>query len=77
MHFNAAPVDISHSIVLQGFLQLEMALLQTIGHAARNVNGTAIFYASRVMESMHQCIEATKDRRECQIAYNGEFGYEC
>jgi excinuclease UvrABC helicase subunit UvrB len=53
-----------------------MALLQTVGRAACNANGTAVFYANRVTESMRKCIEATMERRESQIAYNSKNGYE-
>jgi superfamily II DNA/RNA helicase len=60
----------------EGFLRSETALLQTVGRAARNVNGTAVFYANRVTKSMRKCIEDTKERREHQIAYNNENGYE-
>jgi excinuclease UvrABC nuclease subunit len=56
----------------EGFLRSETALLQTVGRAARNTNGTAIFYASRVTESMQRCIEATERRRTLQLAYNAE-----
>jgi superfamily II DNA/RNA helicase len=60
----------------EGFLRSETALLQTVGRAARNVNGTAVFYANRVTKSMRKCIEDTKERRERQIAYNSENGFE-
>ena len=60
----------------EGFLRSETALLQTIGRAARNVNGTAILYANRLTESMKQCIDATSHRRELQLRYNSEHGKE-
>lgn len=60
----------------EGFLRSETALLQTVGRAARNVHGTAIFYAKRVTDSMKRCMDATNRRRERQLAYNAEMGYE-
>jgi excinuclease ABC subunit B len=56
----------------EGFLRSETALLQTVGRAARNTNGMAFFFASRVTESMQRCIEATERRRTLQLAYNAE-----
>lgn len=60
----------------EGFLRSETALLQTVGRCARNVNGTAVFYANRVTDSMQRCIDDTKHRRERQLAYNSELGCE-
>ena len=57
----------------QGFLRSETALLQTVGRAARNMNGKAIFYAKRVTDAMQRCIDATNRRRSVQLAYNKEF----
>ena len=54
----------------EGFLRSETALLQTIGRAARNVNGTAVLYANRITKSMEQCITATEHRRQIQLEYN-------
>jgi len=54
----------------EGFLRSTTALIQTVGRAARNVNGKAIMYAKRVTKSMKECIETTEARREKQIAYN-------
>ena len=51
----------------EGFLRSETALLQTVGRAARNINGSAVFYANRVTESMQRCIDDTKHRRERQL----------
>jgi excinuclease ABC subunit B len=45
-------------------------LIQTVGRAARNVHGTAIFYADRITGSMQRCIEETGRRREMQLEYN-------
>jgi excinuclease ABC subunit B len=54
----------------EGFLRSETALFQTIGRAARNIEGTAILYAKRVTDSMRKCIDETKRRRTKQQAYN-------
>lgn len=54
----------------EGFLRSETALLQTIGRAARNKNGKAIFYANKMTNSMHRCIKATECRRKAQLDYN-------
>jgi excinuclease ABC subunit B len=54
----------------EGFLRAERSLIQTIGRAARNVNGQAILYADRMTESMRKAIFETERRRERQIAHN-------
>ena len=54
----------------EGFLRSDTALIQTIGRAARHVNGTAIMYADRITDSMRRAIEETERRRQIQIAYN-------
>jgi excinuclease ABC subunit B len=54
----------------EGFLRSETALIQTIGRAARHVNGTAIMYADRMTDSMQRAIEETDRRRQKQEAYN-------
>ena len=54
----------------EGFLRSERSLIQTIGRAARNLNGTAILYADNVTESMRRAIEETDRRRNRQIAFN-------
>lgn len=54
----------------EGFLRSTGALIQTIGRAARNVNGKAILYADRITGSMSRAIEETNRRREKQIAHN-------
>ncbi len=58
----------------EGFLRSDTALIQTIGRAARHVNGTAIMYADRITDSMRRAIEETERRREVQIAYNEAHG---
>ena len=54
----------------EGFLRSERSLIQTMGRAARNVNGTAILYAGRITGSMQRAMDETKRRREKQQAYN-------
>ncbi len=56
----------------EGFLRSESALIQTIGRAARHVNGKVIMYADNITESMHKAIDETMRRREIQQAYNKE-----
>ena len=58
----------------EGFLRAERSLIQTIGRAARNVNGRAILYADKVTESMHKAIDETERRRNKQIAHNLAMG---
>ena len=58
----------------EGFLRSDTALVQTVGRAARHVNGTAIMYADRVTDSMQRAIEETERRRNVQAAYNEEHG---
>ena len=58
----------------EGFLRSHRSLTQTVGRAARNVNGRAIFYADRITESMRKTIEETERRREKQIEYNTKHG---
>lgn len=54
----------------EGFLRSHRSLTQTVGRAARNVNGRVIFYADKVTESMRLTMEETARRREKQMAYN-------
>jgi excinuclease ABC subunit B len=55
-----------------GFLRSDTALIQTIGRAARHVEGTAVLYADRVTDAMQRAIDETERRRKIQLAYNEE-----
>jgi excinuclease ABC subunit B len=58
----------------EGFLRSTGSLIQTIGRAARNINGRAILYADRITDSMKRAIDETNRRRALQIAYNEQNG---
>lgn len=60
----------------EGFLRSSRSLIQTVGRAARNVEGMAIFYADKITDSMAQTINETKRRRQIQDEYNKEHGIE-
>ena len=58
----------------EGFLRSTTSLIQTVGRAARNVNGHVIMYADRITDSMRGAIEETERRRNIQMKYNEEHG---
>jgi len=58
----------------EGFLRSERSLIQTMGRAARHLNGTALLYADRMTGSMERAIDETNRRREHQVKYNEEHG---
>ena len=68
--------EISLVIILdadkEGFLRSEISLIQTVGRAARNVNGRVIMYADNMTDSMKKCISETERRRKIQEQYNIE-----
>jgi excinuclease ABC subunit B len=60
----------------EGFLRSTTSLIQTIGRAARNINGVAILYADKITDSLRNAIEETNRRRAIQEQYNQEHGIE-
>jgi excinuclease ABC subunit B len=58
----------------EGFLRSERSLIQTVGRAARHINGQAIFYAAKVTNSMQKAIDETNRRREKQLLFNQQNG---
>ena len=58
----------------EGFLRSDRSLIQTIGRAARNLNGRAILYADKITGSMQRAMQETERRREKQVAFNKEHG---
>ena len=60
----------------EGFLRSASSLIQTMGRAARNVDGMVVLYADTVTDSMREAVSVTQRRREVQIAYNREHGID-
>jgi excinuclease ABC subunit B len=60
----------------EGFLRSETSLIQTIGRAARNVDGTVLMYADAITDSMRSAISETQRRRQIQVRYNTENGID-
>ncbi|MGV3516220.1 excinuclease ABC subunit UvrB [Luteitalea sp.] len=58
----------------EGFLRSAGSLIQTVGRAARHLNGRALFYADKMTDSMRRCIDETNRRRVVQVAYNEAHG---
>ena len=60
----------------EGYLRSQTSLIQTIGRAARNVDGQVVMYADEVTESMRKAINETQRRRQIQLAYNAEHNID-
>jgi excinuclease ABC subunit B len=60
----------------EGFLRSAPALIQTMGRAARNVDGTVVLYADTITDSMREAVGTTQRRRQVQMAYNAEHGID-
>ncbi|HTX63363.1 MAG TPA: excinuclease ABC subunit UvrB [Acidimicrobiales bacterium] len=60
----------------EGFLRSTSSLIQTMGRAARNVDGTVVLYADTITESMREAVGTTQRRRQLQMAYNAEHGID-
>ena len=58
----------------EGFLRSERSLVQTMGRAARHINGSVILYADRITNSMQRAMDVTSGRRTKQVAYNKKYG---
>ena len=58
----------------EGFLRSERSLIQTMGRAARNINGSVILYADRITNSMQRAMDVTSSRRDKQQAFNEKYG---
>jgi len=58
----------------EGFLRSEQSLIQTIGRAARNVEGQVVIYADEITDSIHNAVDITNKRRQLQLNYNQKHG---